>query len=413
MERAVRGHDARGFFHFVSGGVAYAGGNLSVALAQAELSLQEAIASGRLSNQVLARLLLADLLFDLGRSEDARTQTRLVEELIGRVNWPMLEFWFHLGAACHALLDPQSGLGPALGHLRRAMVLGREYGFENHRTHWRKPAWTTLLCTTALEQGIETEFAQRMIRSQDLRPARPPVHCPDWPWEIRVVTLGRFAIHRNGRQLVFPAKAPKKVLLMLKALIAAGSGGIGEDKLSDWLWPDANGDTARQTFDTTLYRLRQLLGLKGIITLREGRLALDPYRCWVDVHACEQLLESGDASPFAISLYQGEFLEGLDASWAQRYRERLREKFVKAVLAQGKRCENDSDFTGAVAWYERGLEADPLAESLYRRILICHRANGAMAEGLRIYERCCKMFKAHLNVAPSQETVRLVATLRD
>jgi len=201
--------------------------------------------------------------------------------------------------------------------------------------------------------------------------------------------------------------------LMLKALIAAGSGGIGEDKLSDWLWPEANGDTARQSFDTTLHRLRQLLGSEGIVTLREGCLALDPYRCWVDAHACEQLLESGDAVALAMSLYQGEFLEGLDASWAQRYRERLREKLVKAVLAQGERCEKGSDFSGAIAWYERGLEADPVAEALYRRIIICHRTSGSMVEGLRVYERCRRMFKAHLDIAPSKETVRLASTLRD
>jgi ATP/maltotriose-dependent transcriptional regulator MalT/DNA-binding SARP family transcriptional activator len=413
MERAVRGHDARGFFHFVSGGAAYAGGNLSAALAHAELSLQEAVASGRPSNQLLARLLLADLLFDLGRSGEARAQMRLAEELIGRVHWPMLEFWFHVGAACRALLDPQSGLDPALNHLRRAMVIGREYGFENHHPHWRKPEWLTLACAAALEQGIEIEFVQRMIRAQDLRPAHPPVQCADWPWEIRVATLGRFAIHRNGRQLVFPAKAPKKVLLMLKALIAAGSGGIGEAKLSDWLWPDADGDTARQTLDTTLHRLRQLLGAEGLVTLREGCLALDPYRCWVDAHACEQLLDAGDTSPLALRLYQGEFLDGLDTPWAQRCRERLREKFVKAVLAQGERCEMAADFSGAIAWYERGLEADPLDESLYRRIIVCHHANGSLVEGLRTYERCCRMFKAHLDIAPSQETVRLASTLRD
>jgi DNA-binding SARP family transcriptional activator len=268
------------------------------------------------------------------------------------------------------------------------------------------------LCATALEHGIETAFVQRMIRAQGILPPNPAGPCPDWPWEIRITTLGRFAIERDGQPLPFPGKAPWKVLLMLKALIAAGPHGIEDDRLADCLWPEADGDTARLSLDTTLHRLRQLLGPDGLVTLRNGRLALDGRRCWVDAHAFELRVESSATRQAAVSEYQGDFLAGLDAPWAEGYRERLRGRFVKAVLALGKQCENGSDFNGAIAWYERGLAEDPLAESLYRQVMICHRANGSAAEGLRSFERCRKVLRDRLDSAPSPETAALGSALR-
>ena len=407
------GHHARALFHLLSAWTAFLGNQLQSAHAHAVFAVQEAEASGHPFSQVETRLTLADLLFELGRPGEAQAQMCLVRDLLDRVHWPFLEMLFHQGAARHALSASPADPGPALDHLRQALALKREYQLLDFRRFWFKPEWMTLLCATALEHGIETAFVQRMIRAHGILPPNPAGPCPDWPWEIRITTLGRFSIERNGQPLVFSRKAPWRVLLMLKALIAAGPQGIGDDRLADCLWPDADGDTARLSLDTTLHRLRQLLGPDGLITLRDGRLALDGQRCWVDAHAFEQLVDSNDSRPAAVTAYTGAFMEGLDTPWANDYRDLLRRKLVRAVLALGENREKASAFHEALAWYERGLAADPLAEGLYHRIMVCHATIGSRAEGLRSFETCRRLLKAHLDAAPSQETVALAATLRD
>ena len=86
----------------------------------------------------------------------------------------------------------------------------------------------------------------------------------------------------------------QKPFLLLKALIAFGGRDVKEEQLCDALWPDAEGDLAHRSFETTLYRLRQLIGKDKAIQLKEGRLTLDRQSCWVDAFALEQVLNEAE-----------------------------------------------------------------------------------------------------------------------
>ncbi len=107
---------------------------------------------------------------------------------------------------------------------------------------------------------------------------------------MRVYTFGDFAIVIDGERLAFRGKAQKRPLNLLKALIAFGGRGVGTDRLKDALWPDADGDAAHRAFDTTLYRLRRLLGVEGALVLGEGRLSLSPDVCWSDALALKDIV---------------------------------------------------------------------------------------------------------------------------
>jgi LuxR family maltose regulon positive regulatory protein len=408
MGRCIRGHNSWAYFHYLSSWDAYTRDALPAALAHAELAVQHSKVAGMPASDVMNGLVLTELLFESGRQEEARIQAELVEALFPRVGSPVLEMMYHQGAARRGLLTAPGDL-KALEHLRQALALGRTFGFLNHL--WRVPAWTARLCAIALEQGIEVAFVQRLIRAHDLRPDLPPLLCSGWPWELRVTTLGRFAIQRDGKELVFTSKAPWKILLLLKALIAAGPSGIGEERLADWLWPDSEGDAGQQSLETGLHRLRQMLGVGGAVLLREGHLVLDPCRCWVDAHAFETCLETGRLEQ-ALALYRGPFLEDLEEPWGRHYRESLKEKFLQAVLAQGGHMEAATNQEGAVSWYERGVQAVPSTELLYRRIMLCHHARGQRAEGLRAYDRCRTALWNILEVEPSLETEKVASALR-
>lgn len=378
-ERVAQGDIGWALFHYLSSWSAFMDGKLPAAIAHAERSLSHATASGMPSSEALTRLALVDLLFESGRLEEARRQRESARALVTRLAAPAFDCSFHLGEARRKLDGPPAERGEALKHLRRALALGREHELVNF--YWWVSPWMARLCLAALQNGIEVGFAQRLIHLHELRPPAPS-ECPEWPWELRVTTLGRFAITRHGEQLAFRVKAPRKVLLLLKALTVAGRDGIGEAQLADWLWPDSEGDALRRVLDTSLHRLRQVLGVEGAVVRREGRVSLDPCRCWVDAIAFESLLkpppgrsgsnpEEAEARRLeqALALHSGPFLPEVDEPWAYAHRERLRERLRKAILRAAKRAEDASDHAAAVGWYERGLEADPSAEPIYRRLM--------------------------------------------
>ena len=59
--------------------------------------------------------------------------------------------------------------------------------------------------------------------------------------------------------------------------------------------------------------------------------------------------------------------------------------------------------TRALAYYEKCLEADPLAEGFYRLLMGCFQRLQRRAEAIEVYNRCRRALAA-LSVEPSAET---------
>jgi DNA-binding SARP family transcriptional activator len=268
----------------------------------------------------------------------------------------------------------------------------------------------------ALAHGIEVEHAREMIVRLKLRPRSAAIAA--WPWPLAVRTLGRFAVMREGTPLEARGKAQRKPLDLLKALVALGAEGVDASRLAALLWPDAEGDAAKGAFDTTLWRLRKLLGRDDVLVLAEGKLSLDREQCWLDVWGFEQAARDAEApgadaaadelarlGRAVLDAYPGHFLAAdEDAPWAVELRDRLRSRLARTVLGLGERLQAAGRWTEAVALYERALELDNLAEGLYRSLMICQRALGQTAEALQVYRRCRELLSVVLGVAPSTET---------
>jgi DNA-binding SARP family transcriptional activator len=103
-------------------------------------------------------------------------------------------------------------------------------------------------------------------------------------------------------------------------------------------------------------------------------------------------------------LYRGPFLEETIEPWTISYRERLRSRYLRAIRRSGEQFEIVENFERAANLYEKGLETDPLAEELYRRLMRCRYAAGQKGEAIAAYERCKKILCSVLGINPSPET---------
>jgi DNA-binding SARP family transcriptional activator len=148
----------------------------------------------------------------------------------------------------------------------------------------------TKLCTQALEEGLETDYVRRFILKQKLpspKGQRPP---PDWPYPLRIHTLGKLEILINDKPLEWSRRSPERPLALLLALVAAG-GTIDRERLLDLLWPDLESDKAYHALESTLYRLRNLLGLRRVIVSKGHRLHLERDQVFVDLWHLKERLE--------------------------------------------------------------------------------------------------------------------------
>ena len=248
-----------------------------------------------------------------------------------------------------------------------------------------------------------------------------------WPWPIRIRTLGRFAIERDGAPAAAPRKESRKPLDLLKLLIALGGEAVPVARLCAALWPEAEGDAARNSFDNALHRLRKLLGGDRHVQLRAGGLSLDAATCWTDLAALEACLaevdslgSEADASQTtalaerALALCQGEFLAGEeDLPDVLVARSRTQARFTRQMAALGARLEGLSQHAEAALLYERVVEQQPLAEDTVRRLIVCLLALGQRAKAYEVYRRCRQQLSVVLGMRPAPETEALVASLRD
>jgi DNA-binding SARP family transcriptional activator len=263
------------------------------------------------------------------------------------------------------------------------------------------------LFTLALEEAIEVDLVQDVIRMFRLK---PPKSAPEnWPWPVRIFTLGRFEAQINGEKLEFSRKLPRKTLLLLKAVVALGGRDVPEQALCDALWGEDEGDAARNALSITVLRLRKLLGSNESVIHHGGRVSLNPELCWVDARVFETCLSETEFDGQKIlSLYGGTFLpEDVDEIWSVAARERLRGKFIHALSAQAATMETQGDVTAALQCYMRGIEADPIVECFHQGLMRCYERMGKRSEAFSVYRRLKHTLSVLLGVPPSETTQRL------
>ena len=265
-----------------------------------------------------------------------------------------------------------------------------------------------------------------VFRVGRMKDARSPVGKEDKP--ISIHTLGRFTVAINGAPLQFSRKTQKKPLDMLRVLVAHGGVRVDTTTIIEELWPGAEGDAGKMSFDSNLYRLRKILGVDDLLRMSEGKLSIDLTKCWIDTLALDEVVtrierashettapENPNIDQFIkelLQLYAGHFLdtETQDA-WAVAARDRLKAKFMRAVAMVGTILEARREWDQAVALFSRALELDNLAEALYRRLMVCYRELGEPAEALNVYRRCRDMLSIVLGVKPSPETEAIRVSL--
>jgi DNA-binding SARP family transcriptional activator len=275
---------------------------------------------------------------------------------------------------------------------------------------WRRAAMARQ-CARALEIGVEPEYVHYLIRARKLFAPTPEVE--DWPWPVKVYTLGRFSLVVDGEPVAFARKAQKKPLELLQALIALGGRDIDEMTLAQALAED--GGDSLKTLDMTLLRLRKLLGQADAVVLSRGKFSLDTRLCWVDAWAFERrlgALDAADACPDALQktlqLYRGPlFAREAERAWMLAPRARLHAKFLRGLRRHGDRLEAGQHWESAAHSYQSGIDADPANEELYRGLMRCHAARGESAEAMKVYQRCRSMLSMLLGIAPGAETETL------
>ena len=412
---------------YLEAGLSLLRGELAAARCQTDRALPLAVMGGIPHWETHARLFTAHL--DMLDGKAAACADAL-ESIVAEARRTGCDLYLAAGllSMARAWLEAGEKVDEAAvtGALREALALGARWNY-GHLFLYAAPQAESRLCARVLEADIEPRYVRGLIKRRGLSP--PEGAGEHWPWPVRVYTLGGFRLVCGDEEMRPAGKPQRRPLDLLKALVAQGPAGSPAHNLAALLWPDTDGDGLKKTLEITLHRLRKLLGQDSAVLLREGRLALNPRVCWVDLWSFEQACQAVSAqlrvaaadaslvereSERALSLFGGPFLAAEEESaWLLPARDHAMDQFQRLVAALGRHREQGACWDLAADLYRHGLEQDNLNEFLYRRLIFCLQKQGRHAEALGVYRRCRELLSIVLGIAPSAETDTLIRNSRE
>lgn len=397
--------------HYIRAGIEFLRADYSRAFDNASTALKLHEETGRPFLRETCRFGLAQILIEMGKTEIARNHLDVAIQYAHAMNNPMLEHQCLLVKAFSWLKEGDERR--ALVSLQEGLIIGRKNNFLFLNNWWR-PHVMTRIFTCAFQFGIEIEHVRNLIKHHDIKPESYDVE--NWPWPIKVYTLGRFDLLCNDAPLHFSRKAQHKPLELLKCLCAYRGRAVNQNLLTDALWPDSGGDAAEQAFRTTLHRLRKLLKYEQAIRLEDRHLFFDSNYIWVDCIAFDRIAHLPDLTDSVLlkrtlNWYHGHFLDGETSYWAVASRDRLRASYVGLVKRSGAMLEQNNNWSDAAACYLGAIEVEPLVEIFYQHLMNCYIQLGRHSEAITVYQRCRHILLSRLGISPGQEIQRIYQSL--
>jgi DNA-binding SARP family transcriptional activator len=246
---------------------------------------------------------------------------------------------------------------------------------------------------------------------------------------LRIQLLGPVEVWRDGQRLSPDAWPGRKACQVFQILVTHRHRAVASDELIEWLWPNLNPESARNSLWVAVSHLRRLLepeaagrGTSSFVLTEPCGYRFDPAgRCEIDVDSFldqaglgQELQQRGewvaaiDACLAAKALYRGDYLAHEPyEDWALPSRERLREVFLEMLTTLAACHLALGRYREALAHARLVLDGDPCRESAWRLVMEGHYRAGEQDQALRAFERCRAALAQELGVDPLPETLAL------
>ena len=234
---------------------------------------------------------------------------------------------------------------------------------------------------------------------------------------LQVQLLGEFRLLYNHQPV--SAVSTARIQMLLAYLLIHRAAPQARQQLAYLFWPDSSDSQARTNLRNAIFQLRNALpDANEFLQVESQTIQWRPdVPCQLDIGDFEVALAAADAATDAavkvaalgraIEAYGGELLPGVYDDWLIQERERLRQRFLFALDALTALLEAQQEYRPAIETAQRLLQADPLRETTYAKLMQLHAHAGDRAAALRVYHTCTTTLARELGVDPDPMTRRV------
>jgi DNA-binding SARP family transcriptional activator len=236
------------------------------------------------------------------------------------------------------------------------------------------------------------------------RVSLPYANHGDVPNTIQVITLGQFAVLRDGVEIPHPDWQSRKARNLFKLLVCRHGRSVPREAAADLLWPEHPGPPGNR-FSVALSTVRKVLDpdhrfpADHFVSADDGAVRLRADNVDVDVASFLQLARDartavarGDWScadgllRSAEKLYAGDFLEEDQyADWVAPYREEARSAALGVLRMLADASRRRGDLFATVSHLHRILELDPYDEAAWLDLITVESAARHHGEARRLH----------------------------
>ncbi len=240
------------------------------------------------------------------------------------------------------------------------------------------------------------------------------------PSIIIIRSLGRMEVSSQKKVVTnsdWQTQAAKEMFFLL----LAHPEGLTKEEISLIFWPEASYIESKFRFKNTIYRLRRALGKDSVIldqNIYRFNNKID-YEYDVELFLKENAIAKQVNEPVsklshyreALKYYRGDYLSGIDSTWAISPREYLRQIYLNILLQVSTIYFNQSNFELAMDYCQRALSDDNLLEDAHRLAMRIYAAMGNRSGLVQQYQQCVEVLEREINATPSPQTLELFLNL--
>lgn len=235
----------------------------------------------------------------------------------------------------------------------------------------------------------------------------------DPPYRLKL--LGGLGLEGQRK---LPGRVTQRRQLALLALLAAHDSPPSRDKLIGFLWPETPADRARHQLSDSVYVIRKELSEEAIVASGDS-LRLNAAIVASDLADFRSAL-ANESYEDALASYGGPFLDGFfpDDSesferWMADKREALKRQAARAAWKLVEHTETTGEIHEAIRWARRALQVVPEDEQGVRQLIRLQVSRGDRAGAVRTFEEFATRLDAEMDIEPSEETQKLIASIRE
>jgi len=321
-------------------------------------------------------------------------------------NFLMAEAYFRFGQ-----------IEKAQDHLQKSMSDAAKLGYDQFLVNIarRNPKLTE----TIVENWPNKHLSTITQRSREFQSGYQQLFSRGTPDEImteltlQVSTLGSDEIRVNTE--IVPNSAWKSARAKALFYFILDQGKVKRDDIAIEFWPDFSKAKVNSNFHATLWRVRNALGSKHIISFDGDYYSINPQvDLFYDVNEYEEILgmldnpsltiyERRNLSQQAIDMYQGDFLIDIDMFWCDIRRNELRQKHLELIIRFAEFEVEHRYFEEAKRLYERAIAVDPYQDQLHLALMSCLVKMKSPAAAKAHFNNYARILKDELGLEPLDE----------